>query len=215
MDQTIEETVDKDTQTPGGTKGFSTNKKAVAKHYLTADFRAACVRNLRYMVDTQRHGVSHPDLTQARVSKDETDIQSLLNMFKNVWENPFQDIENPLCNIATGAVPDPSAVCDILSANQKGKILYTNFISERLGKERIAKFFDKIPQAKLKTFGKPKAKVHSVGGKEIVLKADKNLFAMMTIISQNRDLDMKEVLSHLLGSSRCSPSSLNCTPRKS
>ena len=54
MDQTIEETVNKDTQTPGGTKGFSTNKKAVAKHYLTADFRAACVRNLRYMVDTQK-----------------------------------------------------------------------------------------------------------------------------------------------------------------
>ena len=102
--------------------------------------------------------------------------------FKNVWENLFQDIENPLCNIATGEVRNPRPVCDTLSAKQKGKICYTNFISERLGKERKIKFFDKIPKAKLKTFGKPNTKVHSDGGKEIVLEADKNLFAMMTII---------------------------------
>ena len=35
--------------------------------------------------------------------------------------------------------------------------------------------------------------------KEIMLKADKNLFRMMTVISQSRKLDMKEVLSHPLG----------------
>ena len=32
----------------------------------------------------------------------------------------------------------------------------------------------------------------------MILKADKNLFGMMTVISQNRNLDMKEVLSHPL-----------------
>ena len=47
----------------------------------------------------------------------------------------------------------------IYCANQKGKTCYTNFISERLGKERKTKFFDKIPQVKLKTFGKQKAKL--------------------------------------------------------
>ena len=73
MDQTIEETVNKDTQTAGGTKGFSTNKSAVAKHYLTADFRAACFRQLRYMVNSQRTGIRHPDLTQPRIKKKDTE----------------------------------------------------------------------------------------------------------------------------------------------
>ena len=36
VDQACEETVDKDTQTPGGTKGFSLKPKAVNKFYLVA-----------------------------------------------------------------------------------------------------------------------------------------------------------------------------------
>ena len=36
VDQTIEETVNKDTQTPGGTKGFSLKPAALSRYYLTA-----------------------------------------------------------------------------------------------------------------------------------------------------------------------------------
>ena len=39
VDQTLEETVNKDTQTPGGTKGFSLKPGAVQRYYLTAEFR--------------------------------------------------------------------------------------------------------------------------------------------------------------------------------
>ena len=35
-------------------------------------------------------------------------------------------------------------------------------------------------------------------GKEIILKADKNLFSIMTTVAQSRQLDMKEILSHAL-----------------
>ena len=44
MDQRIEEIIYKDTQTPGGTKGFSTKKGAVSSYYITADYKASCVR---------------------------------------------------------------------------------------------------------------------------------------------------------------------------
>ena len=44
MDQTIEETINKDTQTPGGAKGFSIKRNAVTKYCITADDRAKCVR---------------------------------------------------------------------------------------------------------------------------------------------------------------------------
>lgn len=46
VDQTIEETVNKDTKTPGGIKCFSTNFQAVTKHYLTADARSTRIKQL-------------------------------------------------------------------------------------------------------------------------------------------------------------------------
>jgi hypothetical protein len=36
-DQVTEETVNKDTQTPGGTKGFNLNPAAIKRYYLTAE----------------------------------------------------------------------------------------------------------------------------------------------------------------------------------
>ena len=154
MDQTINETVNKDTQTPGGTNGFSTKKSAVSRYYITADYRASCVRQLRYMVNSQRKCVRPPDLNMPRITKDEKDVKSLREMFEGIWLNPF---------------------------------------------DRSMKFFDTLPQMKLKSFGISKPKKVITKGKEIIFKADKNLFSMMTIISQSRDLDTKEVLSHPLG----------------
>ena len=51
----------------------------------------------------------------------------------------------------------------------------------------------------MKSFSTLKSKKIVAKDKEIMLKADKNLFRMMTVISQTRNLDMKEVLSHPLG----------------
>ena len=49
MDQRIWKTINKDTQTPGGAKRFSTKKGTVSRYYITADYRAYCIRQLRYM----------------------------------------------------------------------------------------------------------------------------------------------------------------------
>ena len=50
VDQTVEETVNKDTHTAGGTKGFSLKSSAVQRYYMTAEFRSLFLRNLRTMV---------------------------------------------------------------------------------------------------------------------------------------------------------------------
>ena len=39
-DQTLKETINRDTQTAGGTKGFSLNHGALSRYYLTAEHRA-------------------------------------------------------------------------------------------------------------------------------------------------------------------------------
>ena len=40
IDQTIEETANKDTQTAGGTKGFSLKPGAVSRYYITAEYHS-------------------------------------------------------------------------------------------------------------------------------------------------------------------------------
>ena len=47
VDQTCEETVNKDTRTSGGTKGFSLKPNAVSKYYLVVEYRSSFLRQLK------------------------------------------------------------------------------------------------------------------------------------------------------------------------
>ena len=62
VDQACEETVNKDTQTPGGTKGFSLKPKAVNKYYLVAEYRSIFMRNLKDMLYLSKSSCQHSDL---------------------------------------------------------------------------------------------------------------------------------------------------------
>ena len=55
-----------------------------------------------------------------------------------------------------------------------------------------------ITKAKLKTFTHLNKKVSVIAGRnqEVILKADRRLFAQMIVIAESRNLQMKEVLSH-------------------
>ena len=199
MDQTIEETINKDTQTPGGTKGFSTKRNAVSKYYITADDRASCVRQLRAMVDIRNKGFWHPDLTKPRISRDEKVVNSLCTMMAETWMNPFEMSGEELCSISTGVIPTPEAVRDMCQAREIGESAYLEFVEERLGKNRSKSFFDPIHKLKLASFETKSVKSKVTKEKNIELKADKNVFSMMTIVAQTRQLDMKKVFSYPLG----------------
>ena len=62
------------------------------------------------------------------------------------------------------------------------------------------RFHDSMSKAMLKTFKHMNKKVELRKGtvKEIVLKADRAMFAQMIVIAETRQLSMKEVLSHPL-----------------
>ena len=166
------------------------------------------------MVNSQGKGVRHPDLTISRITKDEECVKSLNEMLESIWINPFDSQALNLCNISTGATPVVDVVTDLLNAQEMGKQAHKEFISNRLASERNLKFFDTLPQINLKSFSTSKPKKVLAKGKEIILKADKNLFGMMTVITQSRNLDMKEVLSHPLGPIPWSLASSDRTLRK-
>ena len=58
VDQACEETVNRDTQTPAGTKGFSLKPKAVNKYYLVAEYRSIFMRKLKDSVSLEQMKLS-------------------------------------------------------------------------------------------------------------------------------------------------------------
>ena len=198
VDQTIEETINKDTQTPGGTKGFSLKPSAVHRYYLTAEFRSTFLGLLRDTLGSD-NSFSHPDLTAPRMRKDEKDVSALVSMLGRNWTNPFGE-PSELISLSTGLASPDNISKDLLGAKDKGTVAFKNFCDERLDVSATKGFYDPLKKQRLKTFSDIKVKrSFKTQGRCIIMKADRNLFAKMTLIGQTRKLDMKEVLSYRLG----------------
>ena len=100
----IEETVNKDTQTAGGTKGFSLKPGAISKYYLTAEYRSTSLKQFRTMIDMVNSESVHTDLEPSRIRKDEADVKSLVCLMDDNWTNPFDKGPTELLSISTGTV---------------------------------------------------------------------------------------------------------------
>ena len=70
VDQTVEETVNGDTQTAGVIKGFSLNAAALSRYYLTAEYQSSYLRMLKDELDIDRSNSLHKDLQRTRIPKD-------------------------------------------------------------------------------------------------------------------------------------------------
>ena len=71
IDQAIEETVNKDTQTSGGTAGFSLKPGAVKRYYITAEYRSSFLHLMRTFIESGGSRSLHPSLLTTRMEYDE------------------------------------------------------------------------------------------------------------------------------------------------
>ena len=197
-DQTIEETINKDTQTADGTKGFSLKSGAVTMYYLNAEHRSLFLRQLWEMVGLGGSRLNHPDLQQSRILKDEADVQSLVNLMEDSWINPFRSDQDSLVSLATAAMPPMEIAHNLMNASKVGEEAFKAFRSRRLENNTVD-FFATTKKQKLKTFSDVYTKKVTCKGKKIVLKADRNLFGHIIVVAQTRKLEMKNVLSYPLG----------------
>ncbi|CAH1248853.1 Hypp8457 [Branchiostoma lanceolatum] len=202
VDQTCEETVNKDTQTSGGTKGFSLKPGAISKYYLVAEYRSMFLKKLRDMFDVQKAHSDHTDLQNSRITRDEADVMALDIMLERHWINPFSSEHQDLVCLSTGKLATPKIEEDLLNAKAVGEKAYEAFRVQRLEKDsQQIQFHDTMKKSKLKTFSElnKKVKVRDKTAKEIILKADMALFGQMIIIAESRKLHLRDVLCHPLG----------------
>ena len=76
VDQTIEQTVNRDTKTKRGIIGFSVNKGAVQRWLLTSHERVAITQACREMAGLQQiDGVAEKEIGKTRMKADKKDVQ--------------------------------------------------------------------------------------------------------------------------------------------
>ena len=109
-----------ETKTPGGTKGFSLKPKAVSKYYLVAEYRSIFMRNLKDMLQLNTSSCLHNDLQKSRISRDESDVKSLLSTLDS-WINPFEIEQQDLVCLSTGKVATEQIEKDLLQAQDIGE----------------------------------------------------------------------------------------------
>ena len=137
--QTTEETVNKDTQTAGGTRGFSLKSGAVSRYYLTAEHRAEALRQLRQEISVQGSVITkHTDLEKARIKRDASDVASMVDLLENNWTNPFGNDPSDLVIISTGTVASPDASTDLLATREKGEHAYKNSNNNECKREIVS-----------------------------------------------------------------------------
>ena len=86
----------------------------------------------------------HNDLQKSRISRDESDVKSLLSTLDS-WINPFEIEEQDLVCLSTGKVTTEQIEKDLLQAQDIGERAYRCFSEQRLeSNPPKVKFFDTI-----------------------------------------------------------------------
>ena len=200
VDQTIEETVNRDTQTAGGARGFSLNRAAVERYYITSEYRSMYLWQLRKMIGHEMSYLSHPNLHMPRITRDEADFQPIVTLLEDDWTNHFDPNESEFVSILTGTWAPPDVARDIIDAQNIGMAAYGEFKRDRLEDEiPKAQFHDKIMNKRLKTFSYIRQKTSASNSNYVIIQAVRNIFAHMVLVAESRHLRMSDVLSHPLG----------------
>lgn len=114
--------------------------------------------------------------------------------------NPFDVEQKELISLASGEVLETTAADRLLSAEQLGEEQFSKFMEENLFSEE-PDIFVKLERNKLHTFSSWKKNVvKDCKGKETSVKLNRIFFARLLVISKNREIDLREVLSYSLGS---------------
>lgn len=128
VDQTTEVTVNKDTQTPGGTTRFSLKPGAIKRYYLTAEHRSAFLGLVRKMVQGKESKLHHAELQAKRIKKDEEAVSAVFQLIQG-WINPFAVNEN-LVSISTARIAPRDITSDLMKAQEIGEKCYSTFKKE-------------------------------------------------------------------------------------
>lgn len=197
VDQTIENTVNRQCKTKGGIVGFTRNPGAVQKWLINAHNRAQVVENCKSMAGfSQQCPSQHKEDSPSRKRIDEESVELVCSTLAS-WTGLF-DHHDQLINISSGVAATEDVASDLENAYQCGNKQFTEFVEDRLRTGSVS-FFSKLPSNKLKTFSSlTKTVKKTASSQATAIRADRNFFARALVVAQNRKLDLRNILGYSL-----------------
>lgn len=197
-DMVIEQTINRDSKTKGGMSGITLSKGGVNRWLLSHPERAAITRACQVMAGKDDSIRSRKDLDTARIKRDNATVSELIKTFEAMVD-PFAYSGEKLINVSSGLVVSEHVANDIKQAYSKGNSAYQAFCADRILAGGSVSFHKPIKMLKLKTFAavnKRKESSKTQGAK--LLRTSSDLFTRLLIVSKNRSVDLKKVLTYTL-----------------
>ena len=210
-DMALEQSINADSKSSKGVIGISQSMAALERSLLTIHERASITLALKTMYGLQDgEQASHKDAAPRRIKRDEEDIQKMMGCFSSgLMTDPFTHDSDALLNIATGDVAQTP-----LRNTEKGRQQMSDFIEKRIN-TNFEGFWEPIPNMKIKTFSSANKKIHAKSNDKLVtVNADRDLFGRLLIVSNTRQICLKDVLSFELSPVPYSLASADGSPRK-
>ena len=99
---------------------------------IIAEYRSIFLRHLKDMLHLSASTAQHNDLQQSRISRDESDLKSLIALIEESWINPFQGDASELICLSTGKLATSDIENDLLEAQAIGENAFKKFSKERI-----------------------------------------------------------------------------------
>ncbi|CAH0387092.1 unnamed protein product [Bemisia tabaci] len=200
VDITIEQTINRSAKCSGGIIGFSRNFWAYTRWCVTRHERAKYVEVLMEKTDIQHSSDSaHRDLKSSQIKLSEESIRKVIEAFGQFF-NPFEvETKEDLFCLSSGRPLPRTVDVRLLKINEIGQSDFSNFIQDRMITKEIS-FHDPIKRNNIKTFKvlQEKRTVSTTQNKLVEIRAERNLFGRILLLSQNHELNLEEILSYSL-----------------
>ncbi|GFR97306.1 hypothetical protein ElyMa_004474500 [Elysia marginata] len=122
-------------------------------------------------------------------------LVGMSKVFGKAVEDQFED---GLASLASGRKVQEDVADDLLSVERKGKELFESFVKNRL-KKKTEGFHKPLQRNKTKTFSSLKKATTLKKDKNVVkVKAQRNLFGQLLVLSQEDNIDLQKVLQYPL-----------------
>ena len=198
-DQALEQTINREANSQGGVIGFTLRKGALLRWIMTRHITGEYSDAFKELCNSGTKGRLHEELGVARSNKDRRDVQDVKEHLYSQCQDPFDlsNVPDHLVNITTGQMASTEVEDSMKCIPDRGKVIFDDFVKERLGEEPAKHFWEPLKKCKVSTFADMKKALSNDKDRKLIIDTEV-LFRRLLAVSRSRDVDLRKVLQYEL-----------------
>ena len=191
----IEQIINRDQKGPGEIISSSTSQRSMQRWILSSHDTETLMAVFKRGIGLDSRKGSK-DLSPKRTLDDESAVIKCCDCLNN-WKNPFEDSDSLFC-LSSGIAGCHEVEKDMFNAENIGRRRLESFIAERI-ETNHTDFYATIKKNNLKTFEEQKKiATLKILNNKILIRADREIFARLILIQQQRSVSLQDVLQYEL-----------------